>query len=519
MMMKINLDILILTAFLGCVGSADDFAGNPVGSFYRWWSGWSAWSSCGRTCGTGVQARTRLCKGRSGTSKTEKKFCFGETMEYRICNIHNCPPDSVDFRQFQCSLYNNRLVAQRLIHEWIPYNENENECELRCQSKNKDMQYSFGKVMDGTKCSHKTQSLCVNGRCLPVDCNGKISSKIQMDACEICKDDNKTCIHYKNIYSNQSVQSNYHQTSVNLPNATKMKIHHLDWTDNLARHTFGAPHELKCLTVSVSHLNKYIIYNPRIDNYAAQYSKINSWAQHKYLLKNEKVIHIWGPTNRNCYITVLLRSIDDNLYYEYWLSEWQDTTGIMILEKVLHRMKLTESLPIWNEEKFLAYHQYLIEDQFIKMQNKGMKESRNDRNLEYNSRVIEKSGCKSCTKVKNLIKNFCQSIFVLRAIVTETVKINGKIRYQLEVIESFKNQLLIQSKEYLWTTKICQCPRLRHHREYLIMGRLKIIQRESYLWIDRKSYVRRYNPRRAKLLLKLTQNKTFLVRFCGQRNS
>ena len=49
-----------------------------------WWSGWTSWSSCSKSCDTGQQKRTRQCHGLT----SEK--CIGISMDTKLCNLGAC---------------------------------------------------------------------------------------------------------------------------------------------------------------------------------------------------------------------------------------------------------------------------------------------------------------------------------------------------------------------------------------------------------------------------------------------
>lgn len=56
---------------------------NRVGEPDDAWSEWSAWSSCSKECGGGIQERSRSCDGRNDD-------CEGQSHQSRPCNTHRC---------------------------------------------------------------------------------------------------------------------------------------------------------------------------------------------------------------------------------------------------------------------------------------------------------------------------------------------------------------------------------------------------------------------------------------------
>ncbi|CAL1279121.1 unnamed protein product [Larinioides sclopetarius] len=127
--------------------------------------------------------------------------------------------------------------------------------------------------------------------------------------------------------------------------------------------------------------------------------------------------------------------------------------------------------------------------------------------------------CLPCSRVKQQVKNFCLSDFVLRATVLAIEKQQQGSRIELEVLRSFKNKVPILPREYIWTLDSCQCPKLRVGKEYILMGHSRIIggKRESMLVIDRNSFVRKYSPKRAKTMLRLVREKDSACKKFGLR--
>ena len=55
------------------------------------WSNWSSYGNCTRTCGGGIQIRTRSCT--SPPPKNDGKYCSGSTFQLEGCNTQECPVD------------------------------------------------------------------------------------------------------------------------------------------------------------------------------------------------------------------------------------------------------------------------------------------------------------------------------------------------------------------------------------------------------------------------------------------
>ncbi|XP_031637497.1 A disintegrin and metalloproteinase with thrombospondin motifs 9 isoform X2 [Contarinia nasturtii] len=162
------------------------------------WGPWNQFDQCSRTCGGGVQSSTRECNSPAPTNGG--KYCIGTRIKYRSCNIHDCPPDTLDFREQQCAeMNNNNFGIQGLDANvrWVPkYGQStHDECKLYCRVEKSNNYFLLNdKVKDGTSCSHESFNKCVNGICRPAGCNNQLDSDAKLDKCGVCNGNNDTCI-------------------------------------------------------------------------------------------------------------------------------------------------------------------------------------------------------------------------------------------------------------------------------------------------------------------------------------
>lgn len=56
------------------------------------WGPWAPWSSCSRSCGGGVTSSHRFCS--RPTPRNGGRFCRGERLRFRSCNVGECPGSS-----------------------------------------------------------------------------------------------------------------------------------------------------------------------------------------------------------------------------------------------------------------------------------------------------------------------------------------------------------------------------------------------------------------------------------------
>ncbi|XP_033124512.1 A disintegrin and metalloproteinase with thrombospondin motifs 3-like isoform X2 [Anneissia japonica] len=155
------------------------------------WGPWSAWGPCSKSCGIGVSQKTRKCNNPPPLKGGRK--CRGKSKDFRLCNADDCIRPTDDFRELQC----HRGKEPNSL--WVPYitgNEiGSDECKLSCMSLlTGAINKTGGKVIDGTRCNYDdTNSVCVNGDCWLVGCNGIRGSKRVHDVCGVCDGDGSSC--------------------------------------------------------------------------------------------------------------------------------------------------------------------------------------------------------------------------------------------------------------------------------------------------------------------------------------
>lgn len=91
---------------------------------------------CSRTCGGGVQSSIRDCNAPSPANGG--KYCIGTRIKYRSCNMQDCLPDTLDFREQQCADMNNNnfdITGLDKNVRWVPkYGQSpHDECKLFCR--------------------------------------------------------------------------------------------------------------------------------------------------------------------------------------------------------------------------------------------------------------------------------------------------------------------------------------------------------------------------------------------------
>ncbi|KAL3972907.1 apoptotic protease-activating factor [Sarotherodon galilaeus] len=145
------------------------------------WGAWSEFGQCSRTCGGGVQFRTRSCN--NPTPHNGGRKCVGEDSQFQI--------------EEQCHAWALHSEIYTNKHHWLPYEHPDpsKRCYLHCQSKEtRTAVFTETVVLDGTRCSYKDpHSVCVGAECKKVGCDGVVGSSEQEDNCGVCGGDNSSC--------------------------------------------------------------------------------------------------------------------------------------------------------------------------------------------------------------------------------------------------------------------------------------------------------------------------------------
>ncbi|XP_063161525.1 A disintegrin and metalloproteinase with thrombospondin motifs 1 [Candoia aspera] len=207
-----------------CVHKADKkLYDTPV---HGGWGSWEPWGECSRTCGGGVQYSVRECD--SPVPKNGGKYCEGKRVQYRSCNIENCPENSKTFREEQCEAHNDisKSFGTGLAVEWTPKFAGvspKDRCKLVCLAKGTGYFFVLQpKVVDGTLCSPDSNSICVQGQCIKAGCDRIIGSSKKFDKCGICGGNGSTCKKVSGMFSND--RPGYHDVAVIPAGATNIEV-------------------------------------------------------------------------------------------------------------------------------------------------------------------------------------------------------------------------------------------------------------------------------------------------------
>ncbi|XP_017062546.1 papilin isoform X2 [Drosophila ficusphila] len=271
------------------------------------WSMWSTPSDCSRTCGGGVSYQTRECLRRDDYGEA---VCSGGSRRYFSCNTQDCPEEEPDFRAQQCSRFDNQKF-DGVLHEWVPYTNAPNPCELNCMPKGERFYYRQREtVVDGTRCNDKDLDVCVNGECMPVGCDMMLGSDAKEDKCRKCGGDGSTCKTIRNTINTKDLAPGYNDLLLLPQGATNIRVEETQPSSNY----------LACRNHS-GHF--YLNGDWRID-FPRPMFFANSWwnYQRKPMgFAAPDQLTCSGPISESIFVVMLVQERNISLDYEYSIPE------------------------------------------------------------------------------------------------------------------------------------------------------------------------------------------------------
>ncbi|KAM4631380.1 ADAMTS-like protein 5 [Polymixia lowei] len=500
-------------------------AGRPVRArrqlhFRNEWASWSGWSVCSRTCGGGASVRTRTCITRNPVGGP----CAGEPRQYKICNTKECAPGSEDFREMQCSAYNDRPLVAGNSYRWTTFHGGSNPCELSCLALGHNFYYNFGRVLDGTACSKEPGAVCVNGRCLKPGCDFILGSKQQEDACMVCGGHNTTCLHHKSVYQSSRPEAGgrlgYNEVTMIPAGATHIRV-----TDNSRNY----------LALQNGRSQFVINGNWKI-SVPGEYSVAGTKLLYRRSADTWESFEVPGPTQEDLHVMVLATDRNTGIEYEYWLPPdryalyhgrrsplrqphhtasylpWAQPTPTTPTTTTRTRTttRPVTTRPYWGwpvkPPRPPSHHPSHHNPQQPVLPR--LEREENHRNL-----LPQPSPGRHCGKCRRVRgrgerqRQYCQKDFVFRAKVIGKLYIGEETRYDVQIIHTYRNRFRLEHREFLWAPNVCDCPHLEEGRQYVLMVRRHINYEHTLnrILLEEDSYVVPYKPREDMLLRPLEE--------------
>ncbi|XP_022045205.1 A disintegrin and metalloproteinase with thrombospondin motifs 2-like isoform X3 [Acanthochromis polyacanthus] len=278
------------------------------------WGSWSEFGQCSRTCGGGVQFRTRDCD--NPRPANGGRTCVGATYQFQMCNTNECEDIYSDTREEQCHAWDPRFEVHSNKHHWLPYEHPDpnKRCHLHCQSKEtRDVVFMQRMVLDGTRCSYKDpHSVCVRGECEKVGCDGVVGSSKQEDKCGVCGGDNSSCETIKDTITRTAKKQGFLKVLEIPRGARHLLIQELKSTSH---------------TLAVKNVASGLFFLNGENEYPESRSVIEKGVEWEYENDNDKeTLQTTGPLRHGILIMMKLHGDEDvNLSFKYMMNMDSDS--------------------------------------------------------------------------------------------------------------------------------------------------------------------------------------------------
>ncbi|XP_070347731.1 ADAMTS-like protein 5 isoform X10 [Equus asinus] len=397
------------------------------------WTPWRSWSRCSSSCGRGLSVRSRRC-----IRFPEEEPCWGDSHEYRLCQLPDCPPGAVPFRDLQCALYNGRpVLGTQEAYRWVPFYGAPNQCDLNCLAEGHAFYHTFGRVLDGTPCSLGTRGLCVAGRCLSAGCDGLLGSDAREDHCGRCGGANDSCLFVQRVFRDAGTFAGYWNVTV-IPEG--------------ARH-IRAAHRSRNHLALMGGDGRYVLNGNWAVSPPGTYEAAGTRVVYTRAAGPEETLHAAGPTSQDLLLQVLLQEPNPGIEFEFWLP--RELYG-----------------PFQARAQALGWSPRQPQPREVEPQTPespvapAAPAAGPPRPL-----TPAPDPCPPCPDSRgraHRLLHYCGSDFVFRAQVLGRLRQAQETRYEVRVQLVYKNRSPLRALEYVWAPGRCPCPPLALHREYLL---------------------------------------------------
>eukprot|EP00073_Rattus_norvegicus_P025336 XP_006240980.1 PREDICTED: ADAMTS-like protein 5 isoform X4 [Rattus norvegicus] len=450
------------------------------------WTLWGSWSRCSSSCGRGVSVRRRHC-----VRLPEEELCWGDSHEYRVCQLPDCPPGAIPFRDLQCSLYNGHpVLGTQKTYQWVPFHGAPNLCDLNCLAEGHAFYHSFGRVLDGTPCTPGTQGLCVAGRCLSAGCDGLLGSGTLEDRCGLCGGANDSCLFVQRVFRDAGAFAGYWNVTLIPEGARHIRVtqrshNHLGTSGPLGKLRLGLGGRRflreradRFFAALVTRDGHYVLNGDGVLSLPGTYEAAGTRVVYTRSAGPEETLQATGPTSQELLLQVLLREPNPGVHFEFWLP--RERYGSF--QAQVHALGWPLRQPQPREVEPQPAETTVVPEAIP-------------------ARVasLAPDPCGPCPDSRgraHRLLHYCGSDFVFQARVLGRHRLAQETRYEVRVLLIYKNRSPLRSREYVWAPGHCPCPPLAPHREYLLATRRHVSPdgTQDRLLLPQAGYARLWSP-------------------------
>ncbi|XP_056009023.1 A disintegrin and metalloproteinase with thrombospondin motifs 5-like isoform X3 [Ostrea edulis] len=298
------------------------------------WSQWGAWTGCTRTCGRGINSRSRKCDNPTPISL---EGCPGDEYEAEPCNKEPCASDSSDQTTLQNQRAGETCKKLRDANVINPDNLKETgsrysstahgQCEVTCDPVSG---YTiptftrFGFMPDGVSCvggsntwdlnnwPRKSGSyyMCLDGLCQRFGCDNQYNGKV-FDECGVCGGDNSTCTVIEKTDS--QLQNNGERRTIALLPKGAFNIQF--WFSYAAmKKNFLEVYDMKGKVILASMIGSSWKWDTRTEPVLFGGTQL-------YYFFHDQFLHFKGPLNESCEIKLFQNDVNNNVGVNFAFSE------------------------------------------------------------------------------------------------------------------------------------------------------------------------------------------------------
>nr|XP_035956603.1 ADAMTS-like protein 5 isoform X2 [Halichoerus grypus] len=418
------------------------------------WTPWGSWSRCSSSCGRGLSVRSRRCFWFPGGEP-----CWGDSHEYRLCHLPDCPLGAIPFRDLQCALYNGHpVLGTQKTYQWVPFYGAPNQCDLNCLAEGHAFYHSFGRVLDGTPCSPGTQGLCVAGRCLSAGCDGLLGSDAREDHCGRCGGTNESCLLVQRVFRDSGAFAGYWNVTLIPEGARHIRVAHRS-RNHLA--LIGGD-------------GRYVLNGNWAVSPPGTYEAAGTRVVYTRAAGPEETLSAAGPTSQD----LLLQEPNPGIAFEFWLP--RERYG-----------------PFQAQAQALGWSLRQQQPREVEPQAPELPAAPAPSAPRTPSPAPDPCGrCPDTRGRAHRLLYYCRSDFVFRARVLSRLHQAQETRYEVQVQLIYKNRSPLRALEYVWALGRCPCPRLDLHREYLLAVQRLISPdgTQDRLLLPHTGYARAWSP-------------------------
>uniref|UniRef100_UPI00358EEF04 papilin-like isoform X4 n=1 Tax=Myxine glutinosa TaxID=7769 RepID=UPI00358EEF04 len=309
------------------------------------WDSWSEWGPCSRSCGSGVEVRSRSCRSLRPGAVPD---CLGPARMHRTCNVEDCPAGSRGFREVQCSEYDEHDFQGR-YYKWTPFYGAPNSCELNCQPKGENFYFTQAAiVVDGTQCEPDKPDVCIEGVCRKLGCDGQLESGTFTDTCGVCGGGGTSCFPVHGAFTDLHLPNGYNHVLVIPIGATNIQVSEMMPSKNFLA--------IKSLRGEYYFNGGSTVDYDRVLPGAGTMLRYERGSDDGGVLTPESVTST-GPTTEPLVIEILTHEMNRGIKYEYYLPH----------DRKITKSGVTWSFTSWSEcsaecdEGFQTRHVYCTE--------------------------------------------------------------------------------------------------------------------------------------------------------------